>query len=82
MAIITWKDKHPLDEQELLSSTVQFQTLEICHSQLADDASPAYATLHTIGITSSLVATKAQSYQRSCPNLLMLLISSILIPPL
>ena len=30
MAIITWKGKHPVNEQELLSSAVQFQTLQIC----------------------------------------------------
>ena len=41
MAKITWKGKHPLDEQELLSSTIQFQTLEICPCQLAENSSSA-----------------------------------------
>ncbi|HLZ81704.1 MAG TPA: site-specific DNA-methyltransferase, partial [Ktedonobacteraceae bacterium] len=39
MAIITWKGKQPIDEQNLLSTTVKFQTLEILPTSTAENTS-------------------------------------------
>jgi len=39
MAIITWKGKHPIDEQILLTSAVKFQTLEILPAPSAENIS-------------------------------------------
>src|SRR6266849_4871763 len=44
MAILTWKGKHPIDEQILLSSTIQFQTLEMLPAPSAENTSSVLLT--------------------------------------
>jgi site-specific DNA-methyltransferase (adenine-specific) len=44
MATITWKGKHPVNGQELLSSTLTIQTLETFHRQSADNIAAAALT--------------------------------------
>jgi site-specific DNA-methyltransferase (adenine-specific) len=39
MPIITWKGKHPIDEQNLLSSVIHFQTLEILPGHSTENTS-------------------------------------------